>query len=94
MLDGNDVREFLFVHGEYKPAKLVKKGNVTAGKKGDLASSFDSALEIHEDILAVLSVYNEPSNDIDSTSAISQGLGEKVSNYVTSKKLVEITFFG
>lgn len=94
MLDGNDGRELLFVHGEYKPAKLVKKGNVTTGKKGYLASSFGSALEIHEDILAVLSVYNESSNDIYSASAISQGLEEKVSNDVNSKKIVEITFFG
>ena len=68
MLDGNDGRELLFVHG--------------------------SALEIHEDILAVLSVYNESSNDIYSASAISQGLEEKVSNDVNSKKIVEITFFG
>ena len=93
MLDGNDGSEFPLVHGEHKPTEFVKKKNATTGKKGDLAPSFGSMVESHVDIVKDLSVFNDSSNDIDSTSAISQRLEKKVSDDVTSIKFVEITVF-
>ena len=93
MLDGSDGREFPFVHGQHKPAEFVKKENAITEKEGDFASSFGSTIESHEDIVEILSVCSESSNDIDSASAISQSLEEKVSNDVTSTKFVEITVF-
>ena len=91
MLSGNDGREFPFVHDEYKPAEYVKKENAIAGSEGDLESFFGSTVESHEDILEVRSIYNESSNCIDSSRAISQRLEEKVSNDVTSTKFVQVT---
>lgn len=91
MLDGNDGSEFPLVHGEHKPTEFVKKKNATTGKKGDLAPSFGSTVESHVDIVKDLTVFNDSSNGIDSTSAISQRLKEKVSDDLTSIKFAKIT---
>ena len=91
MLDDNDGSEFPFVHGEHKPTEFVKKENAVTGKKGDLESSFGSTVESHVDIVKDLTVFNDSSNGIDSTNAISQRLEEKVSDDLTSIKFFEIT---